>query len=353
MKRVSVALLCVFASTFVLLLNGCATSTRSASYTNHGVADDGKAQKIEEDLLSFETHFIETLRDANRGLENSPESRVWRQALANRLVYSSSALEIALGTYPENNLLDMVALIELSRDALRSYWIPNFFGPGAEPVLAAFNQAQDELERISARVLEPSQRTELHRWIEAWRDKHPHQIAVETVRLFHAPEEQLSEQRESFRSDEAPFRFRIRPELRIFKRSRRLDPATLATLESLRALLAQANTVLQNTHRHPHLAEASNRMLASLTSLSETTLLLEEAPPDHSRTERLTDQMNRKIQVLLQSAFFAGGALLILGFFLSIFSKLLSDLVSEIVLRRWARAVETEQHEDVYGDKAA
>jgi hypothetical protein len=77
----------------------------------------------------------------------------------------------------------MVAFIELSRDVLEQYWIPKLFGSGGAELDQAFRQSANQVWGIADKVLGPQQKQTLQTYIHNWREKHPNQVNVETVRL--------------------------------------------------------------------------------------------------------------------------------------------------------------------------
>ncbi len=180
-----------------LILPACAGSTpmrtqeagiSAGQEDKSGKKDEDESGKIsraqlQDALIRYQASFSESLRESFRPLDTSSDPKIRTQAVRSRLNYVSSSLDIVLGAIPEANLLDMVAFIELSRDAYSGYWLPKVYGKKGEKVLQAFNSADESIWAIAAKILSPEQMNLLHEILAKWRDDHKGQIAVEGVRL--------------------------------------------------------------------------------------------------------------------------------------------------------------------------
>ena len=118
---------------------------------------------LQADLLRFESQFSAGVEDASRALESSPNMDVRYIAMRNRLNYSSNSLEIATGPSPETDLLDMVTLVELSKDAVERYWIPKVFGAKGKALDQQFLQSEEQIWKLVDRVLNSEQQQALRR----------------------------------------------------------------------------------------------------------------------------------------------------------------------------------------------
>lgn len=174
----------------VFILSACANLQHSdASKTSFGGTQKGAPSRkvseaeLQDDLLRFESQFNAAIQDADRDLEASSDPSIRYRAALNRLIYNTNSLGIATGPSPEANLLDMVTFIELSRDVLERYWIPKVFGRSGMELDQAFRQSAEHVWGIADKVLGPQQKQILQNFIRNWREKHPDQVNVETVRL--------------------------------------------------------------------------------------------------------------------------------------------------------------------------
>ena len=180
----------VFSGALALALSCCAGAPSTGSKRTSFAKEGGSTTKgqvtqaeLQDDLLRFESQFNARIEGASQALEASDNSHIRYRAALNRLVYGSNSLNIVLGPSPESNLLDMVTFIELSRSVLEKHWIPDLFGKPGQPLEQAFAESSQQIWIIAEKVLDAHQRDLLKTVISTWRQKHPDQINVETVRL--------------------------------------------------------------------------------------------------------------------------------------------------------------------------
>lgn len=173
------------------MLTGCASpelsGTKSVSYGQGQAPDENSRQisqtELQEELQRFTTQFLARMNQAAEPLSERGDDRIRVIAMSQVLVYSSSALDISSGMYPEVNLLDMLAFVRLSRDLLEDYWRPHVYGAQADPLIEAFRVSETELIRIADLVSTKAQQQRLFKIIDSWRREHPDQVRVEGVRL--------------------------------------------------------------------------------------------------------------------------------------------------------------------------
>ncbi len=180
----------VFSGALALALSCCAGAPSTGSKRTSFAKEGGSTTRgqvtqaeLQDDLLRFESQFNARIEGASQALEASDHSHIRYRAALNRLVYGSNSLNIVLGPSPESNLLDMVTFIELSRGVLEKHWIPDLFGTPGQPLEQAFAESSQQIWIIAEKVLDAHQRDLLKKVISTWRQKHPDQINVETVRL--------------------------------------------------------------------------------------------------------------------------------------------------------------------------
>ena len=88
--------------------------------------------------MRFEGRFAARLMTAFKPLIGSPHSAVRLSAARDELGFMSSALDIAVGSSPEVDLLDMLTLVALGRDAMGRRWSVEACGEAAHGVAEAF-----------------------------------------------------------------------------------------------------------------------------------------------------------------------------------------------------------------------
>lgn len=139
--------------------------------------------EMQQGIERFTGELLDRLVEACEPLSRSQNERSRREGVRRLLVYSASVLDIAAGSYPEINVLDMIVFIRLSRGAVERHWLPHVFGDAARPLVAAFVDAEDRAWRLASKILTAKQGEQLNRMIEAWERAHPDQVRVEMVRF--------------------------------------------------------------------------------------------------------------------------------------------------------------------------
>src|SRR5258708_6135511 len=132
--------------------------------------------ELQQDLQRYAAQFSERVTQAMGDLERSPSPTVSDAALKRNLLYASSAVDIATGSFPEVNLLDMIVFVRLSRAVLEQYWIPEVYGPDAKDLSSVFEKSEDELWCIAERILDEPRRRELKDLIDQWHVENPKQV---------------------------------------------------------------------------------------------------------------------------------------------------------------------------------
>ncbi|MEZ0392323.1 MAG: hypothetical protein ACAH59_08920 [Pseudobdellovibrionaceae bacterium] len=139
--------------------------------------------ELQQDVQRFATSFMAATNDAFRPLVSSEDLEMRNQALNQLLGYQSSALDIATGSTPESNLLDMIVFVRLSHEVVRDYWLPSVYGPKAKLLLVAFENAERDVWEVASKIMNESQKKKLIHLINDWRADHPYQMQVSAVRL--------------------------------------------------------------------------------------------------------------------------------------------------------------------------
>lgn len=144
---------------------------------------------LQEQLLRFEGSYSSRLMAAFRPLTRAgpPDARL--QAMTDQLAYLSAALDIATGGSPVLDLLDMVTLVALGRDAMVSYWEANAEPDRARDVQAAFDASLEDIRVVARGALPHDIERELFAVIHQWQKEHSNERNVVIIRLsdFTAP----------------------------------------------------------------------------------------------------------------------------------------------------------------------
>ncbi|HLH52882.1 MAG TPA: hypothetical protein VKY92_04630, partial [Verrucomicrobiae bacterium] len=126
--------------------------------------------KIERFTDNFSLQTAQALEDyANKSA--SEASKV--EALRLRLLSASAVTSIASGPNPSANLLDMVAIVTLSRMAVEDRWLKSAERPALQPWLAASRELETNVWQLAASELKPAYIEELHETIGRWSVQNP------------------------------------------------------------------------------------------------------------------------------------------------------------------------------------
>jgi hypothetical protein len=140
--------------------------------------------ELQQDLQRYAAQFTETVTEAMVELERSPDRRISDEALRRNVAYASAAIDIAIGPFPEVNLLDMIVFVRLSRSAADRYWVPEVYGADAGTRLVdAFQRVEQELWRIADRALDGERKNDVLSLADDWLADNPGHVRVEGVRL--------------------------------------------------------------------------------------------------------------------------------------------------------------------------
>lgn len=139
--------------------------------------------EMQQGIERFTGELLDRLVEACEPLSRSQSERSRREGVRRLLVYAASALDIAAGTYPEVNVLDMIVFLRLSRVAVERHWLPHVFGDEARPLVTAFVDSEERAWHLASKILTARQGEVLNGMIEAWQRAHPDQVRVEMVRF--------------------------------------------------------------------------------------------------------------------------------------------------------------------------
>jgi hypothetical protein len=109
---------------------------------------------------------------------NSPEARL--TVINWRLREATGAYDIASGTHPVINAIDMAVLVTLTRLVVERYWVPEVFGESGRPLLEELRQLEPRAWKlIPADLVDEDKIRKGREQIGPWLDKHPtvHDVA--------------------------------------------------------------------------------------------------------------------------------------------------------------------------------
>jgi hypothetical protein len=145
---------------------------------------------LQEQLLRFDGRFTSRMTAAFQPLAQAEDPGLRAQAMNDELAYISAALDIAIGPSPALNLLDMVTLVALGRDAMSTSWRAKTTPEVARGIESAFDSALEDVRAMASTVLAPEMESDLFAIVREWQREHPNERDVVIVRLsqYTAPE---------------------------------------------------------------------------------------------------------------------------------------------------------------------
>jgi len=146
-------------------------------------ADKSGGLALQDDLMRFEGRFSSRLAAAFEPLIASSDRSASRRAAGDELDFVSAALDIAVGAAPEVDLLDMVTLVALGRDAMAHRWSVDVHGDSGRRVIEAFEASLADISGIARTAISSDIETRLHHVIREWQAENPDQVTVASVRL--------------------------------------------------------------------------------------------------------------------------------------------------------------------------
>jgi len=130
--------------------------------------------ELQSQLIRFSDNYIDALVPTTvRLLERDDQPAERRSLLIRRIALVNDVLAITTGSNIFANLLDMIILVTLNRMNVEDYWLPKRFGESAKPLLRVSQDAEKEIWRIAASVLDKDQIKELRNGIRTWHEQHP------------------------------------------------------------------------------------------------------------------------------------------------------------------------------------
>ena len=183
----------VFAAALLLGgMSGCTLLQDTLKFPEELVADLMPEKKVhaidpvelQQLMMRFADDYLAEVTAGSEGLrrDGHPLDRVELESL--RLDYADNVVAIATGQNAFANLLDMVALVTLTRITVESRWVPGEYRASALPLVAACRQGETQIWRIARQALTPAQAAELRKAILAWQRENHSQDAFRTVRAL-------------------------------------------------------------------------------------------------------------------------------------------------------------------------
>lgn len=142
------------------------------------------AAQTQRVVMDFSDRFVSGLWPAldeyvlaENDLTRRTNAQRWKVKLA------STSMTIAAAQDPRSALLDMAVFISVGKWAVDHHWIPEVFGEKAAPLRKFYAEMDREIWSETARILTPSQQSDLRALIKEWEKSNPAGGDFTTVRL--------------------------------------------------------------------------------------------------------------------------------------------------------------------------
>ncbi len=133
-------------------------------------------RQLQAAVMVFSDHFAMIYWQASDDILRSGITPAEELAIQhNKVLYTSSAMNIAAQPNPTAALIDMITFVRLGHYAVKSHWIPKVFGAKGKPLVEAYKKLESEVWELSAQVLTSEQQEEVLNLIDKWRNEHPNQ----------------------------------------------------------------------------------------------------------------------------------------------------------------------------------
>lgn len=141
--------------------------------------------QLREELQRFAYRFVAHVNEPLGIIGGSATASDVRK-VANKMKFANTwtVVDIAIGSNPEVNLIDMLTFVTLSRMVMEDYWVPTKIFAEQGTVLAkALRDMEEDIWGVGARVLDREQQEELRGLIRKWREQNPEVQYVATIRF--------------------------------------------------------------------------------------------------------------------------------------------------------------------------
>jgi hypothetical protein len=150
----------------------------------------GSELELQDQLMRFEGRFGARLVAAFEPLTQSKDPAVRSRASRDMVEFMAAALDIAVGSSPEVDLLDMVTLVALGRSAMaRRYTAARYDEKTRAAVVGAFQTSLEDIDGLARARFSDDFEADVRKAIAEWEEENPDVIDVASVRLSaHAAE---------------------------------------------------------------------------------------------------------------------------------------------------------------------
>ena len=138
--------------------------------------------RIQAEVMSFADLYVGQVLAATSKIP-APGAEEQVQLLGFQARQASAAFEIASGSNPLADLVNMAILVTLTRTAVQVHWIPELFHQEGKPLLALLGRLETKIWAVADEVMDEAQKAQLQEFITGWTAQNPDVRDVASVRL--------------------------------------------------------------------------------------------------------------------------------------------------------------------------
>ncbi|HET8722635.1 MAG TPA: hypothetical protein VFM53_00425 [Anaeromyxobacteraceae bacterium] len=163
----------------------CATLSTGVGYVTGSTQQKEQEEaiaRVQAEVMAFADVYVGELLDAtSRVPVTSPEQQV--EALAFQTRQATAAYEIASGSNPIGDLVDLMIVVTATRVVVDAHLAGGAFGANGALLSKALHGLEQKIWEIAGRVMSKDQTTRLRSFIETWLARNPEIRDVSAIRL--------------------------------------------------------------------------------------------------------------------------------------------------------------------------
>ncbi len=138
---------------------------------------------VQVGVMRFADTFAARITQSARDFaQNAGTPEAYIQAMNWTVGQCTAAFTIATGANPNANMLDMLVLVTLGRIVHEEHFM-QVWGEADRPMLAAFQELEEELWTVARQLLSPAQQEAVRQTLKEWREKNPDMAVTAFVKL--------------------------------------------------------------------------------------------------------------------------------------------------------------------------
>jgi len=167
----------VLLAAVLLSVSGCSGMSFRKELESIGAGQEPADEKVTQvelqaDLMAFADEYLTAVaQTADEFMARAKTPRERAEVLAWKVWQSTGAVTKASSGPPAAGLMDMVAMVVLSRTAVEKTWIPRLYSNEPAAASERYRALEEKVWKLSEKILDPDQQEELRQLIETLRTK--------------------------------------------------------------------------------------------------------------------------------------------------------------------------------------